>query len=269
MFGDIFLKLSRYPTFRRIVWKPIYNLLARVITHPEWRFMNYGYAPFPSEQPLKLEQGDEKERYPAQLYHYLAIRTPIEGKDVLEVGSGRGGGAYHVARYLKPHKMVGLDLAENAVKFASKNLVTPGLSYVQGNAEALPFPDQSFDVVLNVESSHAYGSFPTFVSEVRRVLRPGGVFLITDMRIPEDLEVIKKYLAESGMTITEETDITENVVEAMEADDSSKTARLATLVPGWLKPAFREFAGMTNSAIHLHLKRRERLYYIWKLEKTT
>lgn len=269
MFGSVFLKLSRFPAFRRFIWKPIYNMLARVITTPDWRFMNYGYMPTPAEKPVHLEPQDENERYPAQLYHYLATRTDIMNKDVLEVGSGRGGGAYHVARYLKPNKMVGMDLADNAVRFATKNMTAPGLMYVQGNAESLPFPDDSFDVVLNVESSHAYGSFSRFVSEVKRVLRPGGTFLITDMRNQEDLEVMKRSLAASGMLISEETDITHNVVEAMEADDQVKSRRVNESVPSWLSPAFREFAGMTNSAIHLHLKNRERLYYIWKLEKQT
>ena len=62
--------------------------------------MNYGYdAPNLS---LKLENADEVERYPIQLYHHVASQSELKDKIVLEVGSGRGGGASYIARYLNP-----------------------------------------------------------------------------------------------------------------------------------------------------------------------
>jgi ubiquinone/menaquinone biosynthesis C-methylase UbiE len=45
---------------------------------------------------------------------------------------------------------------------------------VHGDAENLPFPQVSFDAVINVESAHCYGSIERFLAEVHRVLRPGG-----------------------------------------------------------------------------------------------
>ena len=61
-----------------------------------------------------------------------------------------------------------------------------GLSYVQADAENLPFDDASFDVVINVESSHCYPHIDRFLSEVRRVLAPGGCFGIVDFRKVDD-----------------------------------------------------------------------------------
>ena len=58
----------------------------------------------------------------------------------------------------------------------------PGLDFVHGDAENLPFPDESFDAVINVEASHIYPHFDRFLSEVKRVLRPGGHFLHVDFR---------------------------------------------------------------------------------------
>lgn len=267
MLAKLFLELTEYAFFRRLVWKPIYELLARVMPLSEWQFMNYGYTPTTAEAPLKLEQEDELQRYPLQLYHYLASRTDIQGKEVLEVGSGRGGGAHYISRYLGPKRMVGMDLAKNAVRFAQKNFKQPNLEYRQGNAEALPFPDESFDVVINVESSHAYGSVPNFLKEVRRVLRPGGVFLITDMRGEPGLKLLKEQLQDSGMQLAEEDDITRNVVEAIETEEPIKKERISRLVPKWLVPAFEEFAGVKNSAIHRDLDSRDLIYYRWKFVK--
>ena len=50
-----------------------------------------------------------------------------------------------------------------------------------GDAENLPFDDASFDVVTNLESSHTYPDIRAFLGQVRRVLRPGGWFLHTDL----------------------------------------------------------------------------------------
>lgn len=269
MFAKLFLELTEFAFFRRLVWKPIYEMLARVLPLSEWQFMNYGYQPFPEEAPLALEEADELQRYPLQLYHYLATRTPISGLEMLEVGSGRGGGAHYIARYLKPAKITGMDLAENAVKFARKTFQEPNLDYVQGNAEALPFADDSFDVVINVESCHAYGSVPNFLSEVRRVLRPNGVFVITDMRGEPGLKLLQQQLKDSGLTILEETDITRNVVEAIEAEEPIKKERIRRLVPRWLVPAFEEFAGVKDSAIHRDLNNRDLIYFRWKLQKSS
>ena len=267
MFAKLFLELTEYAFFRRLVWKPIYEMLARVLPLAEWQFMNYGYMPAGEEAPLVLEPGDELQRYPLQLYHYLATQTEVQGKSMLEVGSGRGGGANYIARYLKPERIVGMDLAKNAVKFAGQNFKQPNLDYQQGNAEALPFDDASFDVVLNVESSHAYGSVPNFLKEVHRVLRPGGVFLITDMRGEPGLKLLQQQLQDSGLEMQKETDITRNVVEAIEMEEPMKKERIRRLVPKWLVGPFEEFAGVKNSAIHRDLDNRDLIYCRWKLVK--
>ncbi len=265
MIGSLFLQLTRHSGFRRMAWKPIYELLATVLPLRNWRFMNYGYSPGPHELPVLLQPEDEEERLPLQLYHYLATKGDMNGKDVLEVGCGRGGGSYYMARYLAPRSLTGLDLAEAAIAFCRKHWQHPSLRFVRGDAEDLPFPDQSFDVVINVESSHAYGSFPQFLSEVKRVLRPNGILLITDMRLEGDLPVMQEALHMSGMKVVEEEDITHLVVKAIEEGDKRKRVRIRKLVPWWLTGFFQEFAGVKGSAIHLHMKDRRRLYYRWKL----
>jgi hypothetical protein len=90
-------------------------VLAARITRPEWAFMNYGYALLePNGAPLVLEPADEPDRLCIQLYHHTVGETSLEGKDVLEVGCGRGGGASYIARYLRPRSMTGLDFSSTA-----------------------------------------------------------------------------------------------------------------------------------------------------------
>ena len=63
----------------------------------------------------------------------------FQEKKCWKLGSGRGGGANYIKKYLKPEKFTGLDIAYNAVKMANEKHATEGLTFVQGNAERLPF----------------------------------------------------------------------------------------------------------------------------------
>lgn len=267
MLSKIFLELTEYAWFRRLVWKPIYQSLASKFKNESWHFMNYGYHPFPTEKPLELPENELIHQYQIQLYHYLAVKTEIEGKDVLEVGSGRGGGARYIAQYLKPKSMTGMDLASNAVEFCNKTHIAPNLKYIAGNAENIPLQNASMDVVINVESCHAYGSVDKFLKEVKRVLKPGGYLVLTDLRGIPGMEILKTQLLNSGLKLVELDDITNNVVEAIELEDDMKWRRIKESIPKWLHAAFGEFGGAIGSQIHLQLKNRDLIYYRFKLEK--
>lgn len=101
-----------------------------------------------------------------------ALKCP----DVLDLGCGEG----RFCRMMSPHanRVVGLDPTQELLQQA----VSLGVAeYVLGHAEALPFPDSSFDLVvcylvlLDIEDAQ------TALSEVVRVLRPGGTLLIAEM----------------------------------------------------------------------------------------
>ena len=84
--------------------------------------------------------------------------------------------------------MIGVDFSDKAVNLCKKYYCVDGLSFVPGDAEHLPFDDDSFDAVVNVESSHCYGSMATFLAQVKRVLKPGGHFLFADFRTREQID---------------------------------------------------------------------------------
>lgn len=268
MIADFFLNLTDYPAFRRIIWKPVYETIAKKIKAADWEFMNYGYVPFDYETSLTLLPKDEINRYPLQLYHYLVSPLNVSGIEMLEVGSGRGGGANYIKNYLKPKKMTGLDIAFNAVRLANEKHAGDGLQFVQGCAEKLPFSDESFDVVINVESCHAYGSVPAFLQQVKRVLRKQGYFLCTDMRSPRGMQTLKKNLLATGMQLTNEQDITGNVIKAIELEETIKQKRILESVPKWFSKPFKEFAGVKGSKIHRDLQKGSLVYHRFVLQKT-
>ena len=151
-----------------------YPLITRRWGKEDIVFLNWGYEEDPP-LGLPLAPEDEPNRYCIQLYHRTATQADLGGKQVLEVSSGHGGGAAYLVRTFHPASYTGLDYNPDGVAFAQKRHHLPGLEFVHGNAESMPFPDESFDAVINVEASHAYPHFERFLPEMARVLRPEGI----------------------------------------------------------------------------------------------
>lgn len=212
--------------------KSFYNKFNTLLTD-DVQFMNWGYAVLgSSEQELLLNEHDEPQRYPLQMYYQVAGAVPVARKDVLEVGSGRGGGAEFLTRYFKPASYTGVDLSPANVEFCNRQHQLPGLRFTRGDAQELPFDDEQFDCVINVESSHCYPRPEQFLQEVFRVLRRGGHLLMSDFRdvadtIPPSTEsrsTLLKQIRDAGFVIVEAEDITANVVRSLDLDHDRKVA---------------------------------------------
>jgi SAM-dependent methyltransferase len=248
MLGRLFITLCKVPVFKKALWRSWYEYLAASQRAPEWTFMNYGFADA-SLPPLALESTDEPDRYFIQLYHHVATAVDLRGKSVLEIGSGRGGGASFIKRYLRPAHVIGVDLSKNAVALANATHQVAGLEFRVADAERLPFNEGAFDAVINVESSHCYPAFENFLAEVRRVLAPGGHFLYADFRGRADVDSWRAQLQDSGMTILRERDITRNIIAALERDDQRKLDLIRRLIPRVLQKSFLDFAAVRGSAV--------------------
>lgn len=119
-------------------------------------------------------------------------------------------------RALKPASYTGLDQNRAAVAFCQDQYDIPGLNFVRGDAENLPFDDQDFDAVINIESSHCYSQFPRFLAEAARVLRGGGHFLYADLRPKVRIADWEAALADAPMRLISARDIEGEVLRGME-----------------------------------------------------
>jgi SAM-dependent methyltransferase len=256
---------------KRLLWRAWYQFLAVRYPNPRWTFMNYGYrAPeaVDARPPLVLEIADEDNRSCIQLYDLVARAAPVAGRDLLEVGCGRGGGADYLARKLDPRRVVAVDLSPRAVALCRRRFAHPRLSFQVGDAERLPFANASFDVVLNVESSHCYGHFDAFLSEVRRVLRPDGHFLYADFRPRAELDGWRAELVAAGFTLRAERDLRPGVVAALDADEGEKRDLIAHLIDRPLAGIFGEFAALRGSELNAALRRGDFGYRAFVLTPT-
>lgn len=262
-----FVFLCRFAPIKRLMWRWWYQFLAKHRWQHGWTFMNYGFVPTPPAAAPVLEPEDEPNRHFIQLYHGVAGAADLRGRKVLEVGSGRGGGAAYLKKYLGPASVTGTDISPNAVELCRRTHRVDGLTFMRGDAEALPFEEASFDAVVNVESSHCYGSMERFLAEVRRVLKPGGQFLYADLRDAPVVETWTRQLEQSGMTVLRDVDITENVLAALEAEDARKRELIARLIPTFLQPAFTDFAGLRGSQVYEAFRTRAMVYRMFTLQR--
>lgn len=255
--------LENSPLLRRLLWRWWYGRLASRFTQRDWTFMNYGYARPAGAPVLALDAADEPDRLCIQLYEEVVSSVALRGLEVVEVGSGRGGGASWLARRHLPKRYTGLDFSGQAVALCRRRHAgVANLEFRTGDAENLPLPDASCDAVVNVESSHCYGDVARFFRETARVLRPGGHFLYTDFRTVADMAALTATLhAVPGWEQVAHTDITARVLAALEQDDERKRRLIAELVPEGMRHLFEEFAGLKGGQIHAGFAKRELVYH--------
>lgn len=234
---------------RKAIWKLWYPFLTRRLQGEEVIFLNYAFETDPP-MGIALAPEDEPNRACIQLYHHVGMQVNFRRQNVLEVSCGHGGGASYLARTQQPEKYTGLDLNPTGVEFCKKRHLVPGLDFVQGDAQHLPFPDNSFDVVINVEASHCYPDFPRFLSEVARVLKPGGYFLYADFRFSDGIDKWETAMEKAPLKIQQGRDISPEVLRGMEINSARSMELLDKKLPKFLHDLGRDFAGVQGSRVY-------------------
>ncbi|WP_120309016.1 phthiotriol/phenolphthiotriol dimycocerosates methyltransferase [Mycolicibacterium celeriflavum] len=229
--------------------KVLYRAITRRLGNDDVSFLNYGYEEEPP-MDLPLSDADEPDRYFIQLYHRTATQGDLRGKHVLEVSCGHGGGASYLMRTLHPVSYTGLDLNPDGIALCRSRHDLAGLEFVHGNAENLPFPDESFDAVINIEAALHYADFSRFLSEVARVLRPGGRFLYADVRGRDGIAAWEAALATAPLRMLSHRVINADVVRGMEKNSQRWQDLIDLRVPRFLRGYVRTNSGVRGSAIY-------------------
>jgi len=231
------------------------------------RLMNYGWIDPQTRQPLMpLDPDEEPDRNALQLYHRVVTAVDVRDKEVLEVGSGRGGGAAYIAKYLDPRRVHGVDFCAASAVFANSYWKRPRLHFAPGNAERLRHSNESFDVIVNIESSHCYVHMDRFVAHAYRILRPGGHFVFADFRPANQIDELRAELQKPGFQLVEEENLNEGVLLALDADDARKREFIEEKVDERRKPMFEMFAATIDSPMYKAFKSGESTYmrYVFK-----
>ncbi|MCB0664042.1 MAG: bifunctional demethylmenaquinone methyltransferase/2-methoxy-6-polyprenyl-1,4-benzoquinol methylase UbiE [Saprospiraceae bacterium] len=110
-------------------------------------------------------------------------------KVILDVATGTGDVAIEMVKQLKPDKIVGLDLANEMLEVGRKKIKKRELDQiiemVQGDSENLPFQDNTFDAVTVAFGVRNFENLEQGLSEMHRVLKPGGQVVVLEFSKPK------------------------------------------------------------------------------------
>jgi ubiquinone/menaquinone biosynthesis C-methylase UbiE/uncharacterized protein YbaR (Trm112 family) len=150
-------------------YEKLYNLIARF----------YDSEFFISEMVRQrfLPAGEDKARM--EIIERLELSS---GDRVLETGIGTAGNAPYIYQFEPDVEVYGLDISLGMLKQGVRNLEKWGLEteLILANGMALPFEDESFDVVFHVGGINAFTGIRTAIEEMVRVARPGSRIVIAD-----------------------------------------------------------------------------------------
>ncbi len=108
---------------------------------------------------------------------YAFARLYAQGKRVLDAGCGTGYGAAELAHCAT--EVTGLDVAADAVEYAKANYPLAGLRFVESSCTAIPFPPESFDLIVAFEVIEHLADYRAFLAEAARALTRDGLFIVS------------------------------------------------------------------------------------------
>ena len=110
------------------------------------------------------------------LSRYRFAARFAEGARVLDAGCGSG---YGSVEFAAASGVVGVDVSADAVAYARREYYRPGVHFLQASCDALPFANESFDLIAAFEVIEHLEHWQRMLSEACRVLRPSGILLVS------------------------------------------------------------------------------------------
>ncbi len=111
------------------------------------------------------------------LHRYALAAEFTPGRDVLDIACGEGYGSMQLAHQAR--SVVGIDISPDTIAHACHCYKHPNLSFLVGNCVNIPLQSASIDMVVSFETLEHFDQHREFLSEIKRVLRPGGLLIIS------------------------------------------------------------------------------------------
>ena len=278
----MYVVAGQFSGFRRRYWTKLYNSTADMF-NDKYLFMNLGYANLANgNEEHTLNDLSQIDQHSERLYQHVIGNIPLQGKNVLEVGCGRGGGSTLLMRHYHPNSLIAVDISRQAIERCKIAHATSGVHFHQADAMALPFSEDQFDVVVNIESSHCYPSRKQFFAEVTRVLKPGGWLIYADLvsSLIDNVSIrkVNRWLNSSDLLMVQSQNITANVIKSR--DLLTKSGLFENAITNWLHTEMKPYRSvilpfiknghyLTGTASYKLLKAGIITYWSWILQKPT
>ena len=259
------LRLALNRQFRRFFYNHIY--------YSDWltgdlRFFILGVVPVDSNIVPTLPVQDEQHQAQVYLEAIKAFRrhsaNPAPGR-VLEVSTGLGGGLLVLQHCFPAAAIFGLDYARAAIRRSQRTL--PGAALTVADAQAAPFKDGSFPLIVNVESFHAVNAV-AFFTEAKRMLSSDGLLVIIDFR-KAPVGPLRHWIGEqaeaAGMIVVEFLDLTQNAIASARSDAPRRNRLLNRIPRPFRKLAHEMTAGEGSELLQQYLDG-EKTYFLCALK---
>lgn len=210
----------------------------------------------------------------------LVERTAPRPTDtLLDIGTGAG----HTAIAFAPavRRVIAYDLTPQMLEEVERNAAARGVTNIetrQGAAENLPYPDASFEIVSCRLTTHHFANLPQALTEMARVLKPGGKLVIMDTTVPDDAELdrqineieilrdpshVRNYPQSEWRSLVDKVGLQLTFVEAGYYDEGDRmdfegwTRRIGTSPQNVarLEPLFREASPALVDALKIDLSK--------------
>lgn len=124
--------------------------------------------------------------YGEHIVRYEAAQKLVKGKTVLDIASGSGYGSALLGQTAK--KVYGVDVNEDAIAYAKKNYAAQRVEFLLGDGTKIPLETGAVDIVVSFETIEHIENYEAFMKEVKRVLKPDGLLILStpnDVEFPE------------------------------------------------------------------------------------
>jgi len=206
----------------------------------------------------------------------------MEDKNVLEIGCGNGVQTKYIQEKFRTGRITGIDLNNANIEIANSEKDKKGLKNIDfeiGDAQKLEnIADETYDIVVNIESAFHYPDKASFIREVNRILKPGGHFVIADILNRPDyssrqglwkrkmvlnhwpLKNYNREFSEGSLEIRHQEDITSNVIRGF---SNYKTWLKERPKKGFFSEFFFDTFYKVNMRVIIHTLKTRRQYYVF------
>ena len=249
---------------KRIQYNLIYALFALYeLKYHKILLNNCGFHP----TELATENGLQYQFY---LELLKAAALPLDQPlKILEIGCGQAHGGLFLLQnhFAEQSTYTGIDISDLAIHYCKRKYRHLGNAAFVTSHNAPAFADQTFDIVISVETT--YPRQTQNLQEIYRLLKPAGLLIFAETYNMQDNANHDLKLLDSGFTIINKINVTENIVAAFINDNERKLAYLKKL--SWLpkKPlAFLgNYFGIVNSARFISYQSGQRNGFIYAAQK--
>ncbi len=195
--------------------------------------------------------------------HSIKLLHVKKGDHVLDIACGRGGSTFMLCHSTQAASVHGIDLLPENIEIAQRIFpACDGLTYQQGDAQNLEFPDESFHKVMCCEAAFHFPDRGKFLSEAERVLKPGGRLVVVDFvwRTPKHRECRKHELGKIVRKVWEWDDMSS---ECEYRSMAASAGLHMTTSQDWTNPVTRALQHQAENVVWL----RKRSLGRWLLNK--